>query len=99
MTDIHTTAKGVTIYVDTNYDISSATTLEIHFSAPSGGNSFVNSVSTSASSSASPGIVLGIFYKSTIKNPVIGKRVNIADYTGQHVTIRDMLAARVRFRE
>jgi hypothetical protein len=48
MTDIHTTAKGVTIYVDTNYDISSATTLEIHFSAPSGGNSFVNSVSTSA---------------------------------------------------
>jgi Na+(H+)/acetate symporter ActP len=55
--------------------------------------------SASASSSASPGIVLGIFYKSTIKNPVIGKRVNIADYTGQHVTIRDMLAARVRFRE
>ena len=48
MTDIHTTAKGVTLYIDTNYDISSATTLELHFSAPSGGNSFVNSVSTSA---------------------------------------------------
>ena len=48
MTDIYTPSKGVTLYVDTGYDLSSATTLEIHFSAPSGGNSFVNSVSTSA---------------------------------------------------
>lgn len=49
MTDIYANSKGVTIYVDTGYDLSSATTLEIHFSAPSGGTSFVNSATASVS--------------------------------------------------
>lgn len=49
MSAIYTQSKGVVIYVATNYNISSATTLEIHFSAPTGGTSFVNSATASVS--------------------------------------------------
>jgi hypothetical protein len=61
--------------------------------------SFDFGASASASASASAGVILGLFFKSTIKEPVIGKRVNVADYSGQHVTIRDIFGAKVRFRE
>jgi hypothetical protein len=48
MTDVFVGEKGKTVYVGTDFDISSATNIEIHFSAPAGGLSFVNSVSVSA---------------------------------------------------
>lgn len=47
MTDIFVGEYGKNIYVRTGFDISSATGIEIHFSAPSGGTSFVNSASVS----------------------------------------------------
>ena len=50
MTDIFTNTKGVAIYVDTQYNISSATTLEVHVSGPV---SFVNSATASVSVLAS----------------------------------------------
>jgi hypothetical protein len=49
MSNIYTNTKGVVLYINTGYNLSSATSLGVHFSAPSqGGTSFVNSVSTSA---------------------------------------------------
>ena len=47
MTDIFIGEKGKTIYVETGFNLSSATKVEIHFSAPVGGTSFVNSASVS----------------------------------------------------
>ena len=80
MSDIFTNTKGVTIYVGTNYNISSATTLEIHFSAPSGGNSFVNSATASVS-------VLGANYSTSAcgvfsANKAIKYVVNSGDFSG-----------------
>lgn len=46
MTDIFTKTKGVTLYVDVDYNISSATTLEVHVSGPV---SWVNSATASVS--------------------------------------------------
>ena len=61
MTALYTTSKGITIYVDTGYNLSSATNVEIHFSAPSGGNSFVNSASTSVLGSNFTTSACGVF--------------------------------------
>lgn len=47
MTDIYVGEYGKRILCDLDYDVSSATGTEIHFSAPSGGTSFVNSASVS----------------------------------------------------
>lgn len=45
MSTIWETSKGITLYVDTGFNLSSATNVEIHFSAP--GISTVNSASVS----------------------------------------------------
>ena len=47
MTDIFVGEYGKTIYVETGLDLSSATSVQIHFSAPTGVGSFVNSASVS----------------------------------------------------
>lgn len=47
MTDIFVGEYGKTLYIETGYDLTSASGVEIHFSAPSGGTSFVNSASVS----------------------------------------------------
>lgn len=80
MTDIYTRTKGVVIYVDTQYNISSATTLEIHFSAPAaGGNSFVVSATASVS-------VLGANFTTSAcgvfsANNVVKYAVNSGDFS------------------
>ena len=80
MSAIYTKSKGVVIYVATNYNISSATTLEIHFSAPPGGTSFVNSATASVS-------VLGSNFTSEAcgifsANKAIKYAVNSGDFSG-----------------
>lgn len=47
MTTIYVGEKGRTLYIDTGLDLSSATGVEIHMSAPVSGTSFVNSASVS----------------------------------------------------
>ena len=47
MTDIFVGEYGKTLYVETGYDLSSASKVQIHFSAPTGVGSFVNSASVS----------------------------------------------------
>jgi hypothetical protein len=47
MTDIFVGEYGKDLYIQTGLDMSSATGIEVHFSAPSGGTSFVNSASVS----------------------------------------------------
>ena len=47
MTNIYVGEYGKTIYVETGLNLSSATSVAIHFSAPSGGTSFTNSASVS----------------------------------------------------
>ena len=79
MSALYTKSKGVVIYVATNYNISSATTLEIHFSAPSGGTSFVNSATASVS-------VLGANFTTTAcgvfsANKAIKYIVNSGDFS------------------
>lgn len=78
MTDIYANSKGVTIYVATGYNISSATALEIHFSAPTGGNSFVNSASTSVLGSNFTTSACGIFSA----NKALKYVVNSGDFSG-----------------
>lgn len=78
MSDIFTVTKGVTIYVDTGYNISSATALEIHFSAPNGGNSFVNSASTSVLGANTTTTACGIFSA----NKALKYVVNSGDFSG-----------------
>ena len=79
MTDLYVNTKGVTIYVATNYNISSATTLEIHFSAPNGGTSFVNSATASVS-------VLGANFTTDCgifsANKALKYVVNSGDFSG-----------------
>ena len=80
MTDLYTNTKGVTIYVATGYNISSATTLEIHFSAPTGATGFVNSATASVS-------VLGANFTTSAcgvfsANKTVKYVVNSGDFSG-----------------
>jgi len=61
MTDIYVGEYGKSLYVETGYDLSSATKVEIHFSAPSGGTSFVNSASVSVLAANLTSSACGIF--------------------------------------
>ena len=78
MSDIFSNTKGVTIYVATNYNISSATTLEIHFSAPSGGTGFTNSASVSVLGANYTSEACGIFSA----NKALKYVVNSGDFSG-----------------
>ena len=61
MADLFVGEYGKTIYVDTGFDLSSATGVEIHFSAPGGGIHFVNSASVSVLASNVTTSACGIF--------------------------------------
>lgn len=77
MTDIYVGEYGRTIYVETGYDLSSATGLEIHFSAPSGGTSFVNSASVSVLASNYTVSACGLIFSA---NKTIEYIVNSGDF-------------------
>lgn len=61
MTDIFVGEYGKNIYLNTGHDLSSATGVEIHFSAPTGGTSFVNSASVSVLASNLTSSACGVF--------------------------------------
>ena len=61
MADLFIGEYGKTIYVETGFDLSSATGVEIHFSAPSGGIHFVNSASVSVLASNVTTSACGVF--------------------------------------
>jgi len=78
MTDIFVGEYGKTIYVETGHDLSSATNVEIHFSAPAGATSFVNSVSVSVLASNLTSSACGVFSA----NKTVEYIVNQGDISG-----------------
>ena len=89
MSDIISTSKGITIYVATGYNISSATALEIHFSAPAGGNAFVNSASVSVLGANFTTDSCGIFSV----NKAVKYVTNSGDFSGGAGTWKAWVAA------
>ena len=77
MTDIFVGEKGKTLYVETGHDLSSATGVEIHFSAPAGGTSFVNSASVSVLAANVSG-ACGLFSA----NKTVEYIINSGDFSG-----------------
>lgn len=77
MTDIYVGERGKTLYIETGYDLSSASGVEIHFSAPSGGTSFVNSASVSVLA-ANVSTPCGVFSA----NKTVEYVVNSGDFSG-----------------
>ena len=78
MTDIFVGEKGKRLLVETGFDLSSATGVEIHFSAPpGGGTSFVNSASVSVLAANITTSACGIF--SALKT--VEYIVNSADFS------------------
>ena len=61
MADLYTGEYGKTLYIETGFDMSSATGIEIHFSAPTGGIHFVNSASVSVLAANTTTSACGIF--------------------------------------
>ena len=78
MTDIFVGEKGKTIYVDTQFNLSSATKVEIYFSAPSGGLSFVNSASVSVLANNKTTSACGVFSADKAVEYI----VNSGDFSG-----------------
>ena len=61
MTDIFVGEYGKSVYIDLGYNVSSATGIEIHMSAPAGGTSFVNSASVSVLAQNVTSSACGVF--------------------------------------
>jgi len=61
MTDIFVGEYGKTLFIETGLNMSSATNVEIHFSAPSSGLGFVNSTSVSVLASNVTSSACGVF--------------------------------------
>jgi len=61
MTAIFVGEYGKSLYVETGHNLSSATGVEIHFSAPTGGTSFVNSASVSVLAANITSSACGVF--------------------------------------
>jgi len=78
MADLWIGEYGKTLYVDTGFDHSSATNITIHFSAPSGGKHFLNSVSVSVLASNLTTSACGIFSAKKTLEYII----NAGDFTG-----------------
>jgi hypothetical protein len=79
MTNIFVGEYGKVIYVDTQYNLSSATNLEIHFSAPPGGTSFLNSTSVSVLASNLTNSACGVVFSA---NKTAVYKVNQGDISG-----------------
>ena len=78
MTDIFVGEYGKTLYVNTGLNLSSATNVEIHFSAPQGTGSFINSASVSVLAADITTSACGLF--SALKT--IEYIVNSGDFSG-----------------
>ena len=61
MADLWIGEYGKTLYIETGFDMSSATGIEIHLSAPPGGIHFVNSASVSVLASNVTTSACGVF--------------------------------------
>ena len=77
MTDIYVGEKGKIIYTDTGFVLTSATGVQIHFSAPSGGTSFVNSASVSVLASNVTASACGLIFSASKTTKYI---INSADF-------------------
>ncbi len=78
MADLFIGEYGKTINVDTGFDLSSATGVEIHFSAPTGGIHFVNSASVSVLASNVTTSACGVFSA----NKTLEYVINAGDFSG-----------------
>ena len=78
MTDIWVGEYGKTLYIGSDYDLSSATKVQIHFSAPTGVGSFVNSASVSVLAANYTSSACGVFSA----NKTVEYIVNQGDISG-----------------
>lgn len=78
MADLWIGEYGKTLLIETGFDLSSATGIQIHFSAPAGGISFVNSASVSVLASNVTTSACGIFSA----NKTVEYVINAGDFSG-----------------
>ena len=79
MTNIFVGEFGRVIYVETGYNLTSATNVEIHFSAPPGGTSFVNSAAVSVLASNITNSACGIVFSA---GKTVEYKLNQGDISG-----------------
>jgi hypothetical protein len=79
MTNIFVGEYGKTIYINTQYDLVSASKVEVHFSAPPGGTSFLNSTSVSVLAANITSSACGTVFSA---GKTVEYRVNQGDISG-----------------
>jgi hypothetical protein len=78
MADLWVGEYGKTLYIETGFNMSSATGIQIHFSAPSGGIHFINSASVSVLASNVTTSACGVFSA----NKTLEYIINAGDFSG-----------------